>query len=151
MTLQELRDYLAAESHEQQAEILAGAYVRLGTQPPQGQLLPQRVRIMTMHGAKGLSARVVFIPGIEEEIFPGPYRQPYPGLILEAARLLYVSLSRARAACITSYAGSRIVHGQVQHHAPSRFSNHLGGAFVQRADGMTAAEVAAITADVATL
>jgi DNA helicase II / ATP-dependent DNA helicase PcrA len=106
---------------------------------------------MTMHGAKGLSARVVFVPGLEEEIFPGPYRQPYPGLILEAARLLYVSLSRARAACIASFAGSRVVHGQVAHHAASRFTNALGGPFTQQNGGLTAAEVAAIVADCAAL
>jgi superfamily I DNA/RNA helicase len=147
ITLQELRDYLGAENHEQQAEILAGVYERLGEAPPEAGFLPPRVRIMTMHGAKGLSARVVFVPGLEEEIFPGPYRQPYPGLILEAARLLYVSLSRARAACIVSFAASRVVHGHVAHHTPSRFTNNLGGAFAQRAAGLIAAEVAAIVAD----
>jgi superfamily I DNA/RNA helicase len=51
-------------------------------------VLAPRVRIVSMHGAKGLSARVVFIPGLEDELFPGPWRQPYPGLVLEAARLL---------------------------------------------------------------
>jgi DNA helicase-2/ATP-dependent DNA helicase PcrA len=146
ITLQELRDYLGAENHEQQAEILTGVYQRLGEAPPPGGLLPPRVRIMTMHGAKGLSARVVFIPGLEEEIFPGPYRQPYPGLILEAARLLYVSLSRARAACVVSFAASRVIHGHVANHAPSRFTNNLGGAFVQRPGGLTAQEVAGIVA-----
>jgi DNA helicase-2/ATP-dependent DNA helicase PcrA len=104
-----------------------------------------------MHGAKGLSARVVFVPGLEEEIFPGPYRQPYPGLILEAARLLYVSLSRARAACIVSLARSRVVHGQVVNHAASRFTNALGGPFTQQTGGLTAPEVAAIVADCAAL
>lgn len=151
MTLQELRDYLSAEQHEQQAEILAGVYQRLGEPPPEGNLLPPRVRIMTMHGAKGLSAQVVFVPGLEEEIFPGPYRQPYPGLILEAARLLYVSLSRARAACIVSFAGSRVVHGQVTHHAASRFTNALGGPFTHKTGGLTAPDVAAIVADCAAL
>ena len=33
-----------------------------------------------MHGAKGLDAAVVFIPGLEEEEFPGPRRTPYRGL-----------------------------------------------------------------------
>jgi DNA helicase-2/ATP-dependent DNA helicase PcrA len=147
MTLQEVRDYIGVENDEQQAEILTGVYERLGEPPPQGDLLPQRVRIMTMHGAKGLSARVVFIPALEEQIFPGPYRQPYPGLILEGARLLYVSLSRARAACIVSFAQSRVVHGQVAHHTASRYTNHLGGPFAPRVDGMTAPEVAALIAD----
>jgi hypothetical protein len=38
-----------------------------------------------MHGAKRLSAQVVFIPGLEEHIFPGPWRRPYPGLVFGKA------------------------------------------------------------------
>lgn len=152
MTLQELRDYLGVENDEQQGEILTGVYTRLGEEaPPAAELLPQRVRVMTMHGAKGLSSRIVFIPALEERVFPGPRRQPYPGLILEAARLLYVSISRARAACVVSYASTRIVHGEFTHQAASRFTPHLGGAFVQRTGGMIAAEIAAVIADCAML
>lgn len=101
--------------------------------------------MMTMHRAKGLSAQVVFIPGLEEEVLAGEFRRPYPGLVLEAARLLYVSISRARAACITSYAGTRMRFGQFAQMTPSRFANSLGGAFVYRGHGgLTAAEVQAI-------
>ncbi|HIE47441.1 TPA: ATP-dependent helicase [Candidatus Bipolaricaulota bacterium] len=82
---------------------------------------------MTMHGAKGLSGQIVFIPGLEEEILPGPWRQPYPGLVLEAARLLYVSITRARAACILSHARTRIVNGRFSRQTASRFCPHLGG------------------------
>src|SRR5262249_41753594 len=85
MTLQELRDWLWADTDDQQMFLLASVYTRLNQQIPQAAVLPPRVRIMSMHGAKGLSARVVFIPGLEEAVFPGPFRQPYPGLILEAA------------------------------------------------------------------
>jgi superfamily I DNA/RNA helicase len=56
-----------------------------------------RVRVMTMHGAKGLSARVVFIPGLEHGVLPNAHQAPYPAQLLEAARLLYVSITRARA------------------------------------------------------
>jgi len=100
---------------------------------------------MTMHGAKGLSGKIVFVPGLEEEILPGPWRQPYPGLVLEAARLLYVSITRARAACIISYARTRIVHGQFGNQTPSRFATSLGGPFVARTSGLNAVEVGHIT------
>ena len=100
---------------------------------------------MTMHGAKGLSGKIVFVPGLEEEILPGPWRQPYPGLVLEAARLLYVSITRARAACIISYARTRIVHGQFSGQTPSRFAANLGGPFVARNSGGSAAELVQIT------
>ncbi|GIL06877.1 MAG: DNA helicase [Betaproteobacteria bacterium] len=145
MTLEELRDYLWADTDEQQSAILQGVMIRLNLPIPAAGVLPPRVRVMTMHGAKGLSAKVVFIPGLEEEILPGPWRQPYPGLVLEAARLLYVSITRARAACIMSYAQTRMVHGQFSKQTPSRFAVHLGGVFAARSSGLTTAEIAQIT------
>ena len=141
MTLEEVRDYLWADTDEQQASLLEAVYTRLNLPIPVEGLLPQKVRIMTMHGAKGLSARIVFIPGLMEEILPGDRRRPYPGLILEAARMLYVSITRARATCILSYAGTRIVYGQFSRQAPSRFAAHLAGSFEYRNTGLTIAEV----------
>jgi superfamily I DNA/RNA helicase len=135
ITLEELRDYLWADTDEQQGAILESVHQRLNLPlPPEG-VLPQRIRVMTMHGAKGLSAQVVFIPGLEEQILPGQWRTPYPGLALEAARLLYVSISRARVACVLSFARNRFVYGRIKTHAPSRFTNCLGGAFTHRYDG----------------
>ncbi len=151
MTLEELRDFLWADTDEQQAAVLESVLIRLGEEIPEAGVLPARVRIMTMHGAKGLSGSVVFIPGLEEEIFPGPWRQPYPGLILEAARLLYVSITRARAACIVSFANRRTVNGTPSNHAPSRFALNLGGAFTAGTAGLTPAEVAQVMSDYANL
>ena len=147
MTLEELRDFLWADTDEQQAAVLESVRVRIGEEVPETGVLPPRVRIMTMHGAKGLSSRAVFIPGLEEEIFPGPWRQPYPGLVLEAARLLYVSITRARATCIMSYAGRRTVNGTNTAHNPSRFASNLGGAFTAGPAGLSAVEVGQIMAD----
>ena len=146
MTLQELRDFLWADSDEQQGVILQAAMVRLGMPIPAAGVLPPRVRVMTMHGAKGLSAHVVFIPGLEDAVFPGPYRNPYPGLVLEAARLLYVSLTRARAACVVSLARRRMVNGQMETQTPSRFASELGGPFTDRTAGLDAHEVAEVRA-----
>jgi superfamily I DNA/RNA helicase len=148
MTLEELRDYLLADTGEQQAALLQVVLERLNLPLPAAGVLPPRVRVMTMHGAKGLSGKVVFIPGLEEEILPGPWRQPYPGLVLEAARLLYVSITRARAACIISYAQRR---GQFGRHTPSRFTVHLGGPFFARAGGLSSVEVQHITNEVSHL
>jgi DNA helicase-2/ATP-dependent DNA helicase PcrA len=89
---------------------------------------------MTFHGAKGLSAKVVFIPGLEEDILPGPKRIPYNGLVLEAARMLYVSITRARAACILSYSRNRFINGNNARQTPSRFLKNLNGAFIPRND-----------------
>jgi DNA helicase-2/ATP-dependent DNA helicase PcrA len=140
-TLEELRDFLWADTDEQQAALLQAIYERLNEPIPAGGLLAPRIRIMTMHGAKGLSARIVFIPGVEEEIIPGPWRQPYTGLVLEAARLLYVSVTRARAACIISYSRTRVVNGQFRNQTPSRFCAQLGGVFSSRSGGLSVVEV----------
>ncbi len=148
MYLSELRDFLWADTDDQQRAVLEDAFIRLGMEIPEQGVVQPRVRIMTMHGAKGLSARVVFIPGLEEQIFPGPRRHPFPGLVLEAARLLYVSVTRARAACVMSYSTRRIVNGEMRNHTYSRFAAHLGGPFAYRNDGaLTPAEVELIMAD----
>lgn len=151
MMIEELRDWLWADTDEQQASVLQAVFVRLSQPLPSGDAPSSRVRIMSMHGAKGLSARVVFIPGLEEHIFPGPWRRPYPGLVLEAARLLYVSITRARAACVISYAASRRVQGRRTRTAPSRFSTKLNGPFLHRAGGLQPAETQQITTDIANL
>jgi DNA helicase-2/ATP-dependent DNA helicase PcrA len=151
MTLEELRDWLWADTDEQQMSVLGAVYARLNQAMPASAVLPPRVRVMSMHGAKGLSSRIVFVPGLEEHIFPGPWRQPYPGLVLEAARLLYVSITRARAACILSYAARRRMQGPMRATAASRFTASLNGAFLGRANGLQQPEVQQIIAEIANL
>lgn len=151
MTLEELRDWLWADSDEQQMTVLQAVLTRLNQQMPAAAILPPRVRIMSMHGAKGLSSRIVFVPGLEEHIFPGPWRQPYPGLVLEAARLLYVSITRARAACILSHATQRRMQGPMRPTVPSRFTASLNGAFGGRVNGLQPNEVQQILAEIANL
>ena len=148
MTIEEIRDWLWADTDEQQAAVLASVFTRLNQPVPATAALPPRVRIMSMHGANGLSARVVFIPALEEELFPGPWRRPNAGLVLEAARLFYVSITRARATCILSNAA---LQGQAVATAPSRFTTSLGSAFTNRAAGLTSAEVQQIMTDITKL
>lgn len=149
ITLKELREYLSADSDEDEVKVLEGVYERLGQEMPAAHALPPRVKLMTMHGAKGLSARVVFVPGLEEELIPGPRRASAPGLVLESARLLYVSITRARAAVILSRATRRFINGQSRAHAASRFAIHVGGAFVGRNSGATNIEAQGIVAQCA--
>lgn len=141
MTLRELLDFLNADTSETQAELLTRVYDRLEIPVPDAGVLPARIRIMTFHGVKGLNAEVVFIPGLEEAFLPGPRRQPYPGLVQEAARLLYVAISRARAACVLSYATSRRIHGRMDwSRPPTRFVTNLPGRFEQRSDALSDSE-----------
>jgi DNA helicase-2/ATP-dependent DNA helicase PcrA len=145
MNLEEARNFLWADTDEQQARVLESVYERLEQEPPEN-LLPPKVRIMTMHGVKGLSGQVVFVPGLEDAIIPGPWRAPYPGLVLEAARLLYVSITRARAACVLSLATRRVVYGKTINTAASRFTANLNGPFLNRAAELTVDEAQQIRA-----
>jgi DNA helicase-2/ATP-dependent DNA helicase PcrA len=149
ITIKEAHDYMGSESRDDEVALLQTIYERLGQTMPAEQVLPARVKVMTMHGAKGLSARVVFIPGAEDELVPGPWRNPYPGLVLEAARLLYVSVTRARAALVISYARRRLMHGHMDTHTPSRFTANLGGAFSSRVNGLSPQEAQQITTECA--
>jgi len=144
MTIEELRNYLWADTDEQRIALLKTIYDRLNLEFPDVGLLEPKVRIMTMHGAKGLNASIVFIPGLMEEILPGEHRIRYPGLVLESARMLYVSITRARATCILSYAKTRIVNGKFSKQIPSRFTAHLSGQFIDRTNGLNANEIESI-------
>ncbi len=142
MSLQEVCDYLSSDTDEQQGRLLTGVYERLGLEIPSGGLLPPKVRMMTMHGAKGLDAQVVFIPGLEDGILPRQRQKPYPGDVQEAARLLYVSITRAKAACILSYAEARYIYGEYRKdRTRSEFVTRLGRRFSKRKSGLNGAEV----------
>jgi superfamily I DNA/RNA helicase len=136
-TLGELARYVSVEKPEEQAAAMAAIARRLGDEEATAEEhLPAKVRVMTMHGSKGLSAQMVFIPGLEEEILPGDARRPYVGQVLESARMLFVSITRARLGCVVSFADSRVVNGRTQMQTPSRFTAHLGRPFVRRTDGL---------------
>jgi superfamily I DNA/RNA helicase len=64
---------------------------------------------------------------------------------MEAARLVYVSITRARASCIVSYARYRRVFGENRNQTASQFAIQTGGTFVARDEsGLTAGETNAI-------
>ena len=151
ITLEELKNFLWVDNSDQQAELLQTVLERLQLPIPPAGPLNSKVRIMTMHGAKGLSAKVVFVPGLEEEIIPGQYRRPHTGLVFEAARLLYVSITRARAACVLSFANRRTMNGRNVRQTASQFTNHLNGPFASRTGGLTPVEITQIMTDVANL
>ena len=140
-TLQELLDLLYADDLEEEHAVITAVHTRLGTQPPPA-VDPQRVQVMTMHGSKGLSAKVVFIPGLEENVFPTQRTQQKPGLVSEGARLLYVSITRARAAVYCSCAYARLQNGQHVNNPVSRYAVQLGlpVQYQPQPQGLTAAE-----------
>ena len=106
MKLGELLQFLGAETEAEQEAVLETVNVRLGAGLP-APAAQKRIRILTMHGAKGLSGSIVFIPSAEQGIVPSFRALHATGLLNEQRRLFYVSMTRARACCIVLRALSR--------------------------------------------
>ena len=85
----------------------------------------ERITLMTIHAAKGLEFRNVFVAGLEEEIFPSAHCVNSERELEEERRLLYVAITRAENICVLSYAKSRFRNGQNNFTRPSRFLNDL--------------------------
>jgi len=81
----------------------------------------ERVTMMTIHAAKGLEFKNVFIVGLEEDIFPSSYSLDSEKALEEERRLLYVAITRAERVCTISFAKSRFRNGQNNFTKPSRF------------------------------
>ena len=84
----------------------------------------ERVTLMTVHAAKGLEFPVVFIAGMEENLFPSQFCVK-PSEIEEERRLLYVAVTRAMERCYLSFARQRFRNGQMAFNSPSRFLNDI--------------------------
>ena len=93
---------------------------------------------MTLHSAKGLEFPVVFMPGVEEGLFPS-YMSLTEGddKLEEERRLCYVGITRAREKLFILYADQRTMFGRTQYSAPSRFISELptGVTNMKRLDG----------------
>jgi DNA helicase-2/ATP-dependent DNA helicase PcrA len=87
------------------------------------------VTLMTLHAAKGLEFPVVFMPGMEESLFPHSRALYDQSEMEEERRLCYVGMTRAREELYMLYATSRMLYGTVQHNPPSRFLAEIDGDF----------------------
>lgn len=83
------------------------------------------VVLMTLHSSKGLEFPVVFIPGLEEGIFPGIQSMYDPSEIEEERRLAYVGITRAKEKLYLLNTRSRMVFGSTKYNPPSRFLKEL--------------------------
>ena len=84
----------------------------------------ERVTLMTVHAAKGLEFPVVFIVGLEENLFPSQFCVK-PSEIEEERRLLYVAITRSMEQCYLSFARQRFRNGSFTFASPSRFLNDI--------------------------
>ncbi len=89
-----------------------------------------KVTMMTVHAAKGLEFRAVFIVGMEEDLFPSSYTIGNERELEEERRLFYVAITRAEELCFISYAKSRFRNGKVNTSNPSRFIKDIDSQFL---------------------
>ncbi|HBX49487.1 MAG: ATP-dependent DNA helicase [Bacteroidetes bacterium RIFOXYA12_FULL_35_11] len=99
-----------------------------------------RISLMTVHAAKGLEFKCVFIVGVEENLFPSSMSNTTSKEIEEERRLFYVALTRAEKFAYISFALSRFKWGQFTNSSPSRFlkdidPNYLDNNFIDEDDG----------------
>ncbi|MEG1644202.1 MAG: 3'-5' exonuclease [Alistipes sp.] len=84
-----------------------------------------KVTLMTIHSAKGLEYKYVYIVGLEENLFPSQRAMESPDGFEEERRLFYVALTRAKAAVTLSYAEMRFKWGNMEFSHPSCFLKEI--------------------------
>lgn len=90
-----------------------------------------RVTLMTVHAAKGLEFRNVFVVGLEEDLFPSLMSKDNPRAIEEERRLFYVAITRAEENCVITYARSRFRNGKSMICSPSRFLKDIDDEYLR--------------------
>ena len=91
------------------------------------------VVLMTVHSSKGLEFPIVFLPGMEDGIFPG--MQSIMGSeseIEEERRLAYVAITRAKKELFISHANNRLLYGRTSYNPESRFLSEIPDELVKR-------------------
>ena len=83
------------------------------------------VTLMSVHAAKGLEYKSVFVTGMEEQLFPSFMSMDTPEGLDEERRLFYVAITRAEQHLTLSFANSRYRFGQQRFNSPSRFLDEI--------------------------
>ena len=83
------------------------------------------IQLMTLHSAKGLEFPLVFLAGMEENLFPHAMSREEPGRLEEERRLCYVGITRAMQRLVMSFAESRRLHGRETVNGMSRFLREI--------------------------
>lgn len=91
----------------------------------------EKITLMTVHSAKGLEFRNVFVVGMEENLFPSGMVGDSPRALEEERRLFYVAITRAEDHCFLTYAKSRYRYGKMEFGSPSRFLKDIDVRFLK--------------------
>ncbi len=90
-----------------------------------------KVTLMTIHSAKGLEFKNVYIVGVEEGLFPSLQSVDSEKALEEERRLFYVAVTRAEENATISFARSRYKYGELTYSRPSRFIGDIDQAFLE--------------------
>ncbi len=100
-----------------------------------------KVTLMTVHSAKGLEFKYVYIVGLEENLFPSQRAAESPEGFEEERRLFYVALTRAKCSAVLSYAETRFKWGNMEFSHPSCFLREIDPQYLDGASDAGAAPV----------
>jgi DNA helicase-2/ATP-dependent DNA helicase PcrA len=99
------------------------------------------ITLMSVHAAKGLEYKSVFVTGMEEQLFPSFMSLEDPKGLDEERRLFYVAITRAKEFLTISFAQNRYRYGQIRANEPSRFLEEIDMKNFDMVGGMGAARV----------
>lgn len=94
-----------------------------------------KITLMTIHSAKGLEFRNVFVVGLEENLFPSAMCGDSMRGLEEERRLFYVAITRAEEYCFLSFAKSRFKFGKMEFCTPSRFLKDIDMCYLSLPQG----------------
>lgn len=90
-----------------------------------------KLTLMTVHAAKGLEFRVVFVVGMEENLFPNQMASTSPRELEEERRLFYVAITRAKEQCFLTNAQNRYRYGKSEFCNPSPFLSNIDSQYLE--------------------
>jgi len=123
----------AFEEEIEQSDVLTAflSHASLEAGERQGDEWDDCVQLMTLHSAKGLEFKQVFLCGLEEGLFPHRLSVEEPGRLEEERRLCYVGMTRAMERLVVSYAEKRRLYGEEKFARPSRFISEIPSQYVE--------------------
>ena len=120
-----MSDFCAQRQEEGKPNVLLGDFLSevslLTDQDSDKDGDDEKITLMTVHSAKGLEFKNVFVVGMEENLFPSGMVGDSPRALEEERRLFYVAITRAEEHCFLSYAKTRFRYGKMEFGSPSRF------------------------------
>lgn len=136
----ELRSSMAQYMNEADEPTLGGFLeeVALYTEADRDDGSDDKVTLMTVHSAKGLEYRNIFVIGMDDGIFPSSRSFDSEADMEEERRLAYVAITRAKERLYLTNASQRMLFGQTQRNVTSRFMREIDSSLIEKHDNAAA-------------